>query len=207
MLADRLSTASQRSVSRETASKIETYVDALLVHNSEQNLISRSSESDVLNRHILDGAQLLQYDQRRDAHWIDIGTGPGLPGLIIAAIHEGPVTLIEPRTLRVAFLRDMVTLMGIGDRVAIVPTKAVHFEGRGEVITGRAVAKLDRFLELSHHLSTEKTRWILPKGKNAPAELEQARKLWHLDARVEDSLTDAAAKIVVIDKAKRRGRP
>ena len=207
MLAERLAQSSCRDVSRETSEAVAEFADQLAEANKSQNLISKNSEADLIERHIVDGVQLLRHDTRRDAHWIDIGTGPGLPGLVIALVHEGPVTLIEPRALRVTFLNQMIAHFGLQQRVAVIAGKASAASVSGDVITGRAVASLSKFIDLSHHLSTEKTRWILPKGKKAMEELEEAKRFWQLDVRVEDSLTDPYAKIVVIDRAKRRGRP
>ncbi|WP_265587457.1 16S rRNA (guanine(527)-N(7))-methyltransferase RsmG [Sphingomicrobium arenosum] len=208
---DRLSAldlATGRPVSRETSDKIAAFEAMLLEANQTQNLISKATEADLFERHILDGAQLVRQDPRREASWVDIGSGPGLPGIVLALLHKGPVTLVEPRSLRVAFLHGVITALDISN-ATVVGGKASAAEGRFEVITGRAVASLTKFIDLSHHLSTEKTRWVLPKGKKALEELEEARRFWHLDVRVEESLTDADARILIVDKAqrKRRGRP
>ncbi|MCM8558077.1 16S rRNA (guanine(527)-N(7))-methyltransferase RsmG [Sphingomicrobium sediminis] len=206
MFADRLSEAAKRPVSRETSERVEDFARLLVEENQRQNLISRASEADLLDRHILDGAQLLRYDEREDARWIDIGTGPGLPGLVIALLHKGPVELIEPRPLRTAFLERMVTQFELGDRVAVHQGKAAAVNMPGDVITARAVASLTKFLDLSHHLSTEKTRWVLPKGRKALAELEEAKRFWQADFRVKKSLTDPDARIIIVERPKRKGR-
>ncbi|MCJ8191155.1 16S rRNA (guanine(527)-N(7))-methyltransferase RsmG [Sphingomicrobium aestuariivivum] len=205
MHADDFAQAAQRDVSRETVERLEQFAARLLEANQTQNLISRATEQDLLTRHLLDGAQLLRHDDRLDASWCDIGSGPGLPGIVIALLHQGPVTLIEPRALRVAFLRETIAALDIPN-CTVIAGKAAAAAEKQDVITGRAVAALAKFLDLSHHLSTEKTRWVLPKGKKAFEELEQARRIWHLDARVEQSLTDPEAKIVLVERAKRRGR-
>ncbi|MCJ7421179.1 16S rRNA (guanine(527)-N(7))-methyltransferase RsmG [Sphingomicrobium astaxanthinifaciens] len=208
MLADRFVKASGCPVSRETVERLEAFAARLLAANRTQNLIAKSTEAELFERHLLDGAQLLRYDPRPTARWVDIGSGPGLPGIVLAILHEGPVTLVEPRGLRVAFLESTIAALGL-EQCRVVAGKAAAATGDYDVITGRAVAALGKFLDLSHHLSTEKTRWILPKGKKALEELEEARRFWHLQARVEESLTDPDAKIVLVERAKRkrRGRP
>src|SRR5213079_1206222 len=101
--------------------------------------------------------------------WVDIGSGAGLPGIVLACLVDGPVTLVEPRRLRVEFLHKVAADLRIAVTIEQKPAKAVR--GRFDVITARAVAALPKFLEISSHLSTTKTRWILPKGRRAEDEL------------------------------------
>ncbi|HET8690912.1 MAG TPA: RsmG family class I SAM-dependent methyltransferase, partial [Steroidobacteraceae bacterium] len=91
-----LAHAAQRDVSRETFEKLERYVALLREENEHQNLVSRTTLDQVWERHILDSAQLVRYESRPGASWIDIGSGAGLPGIVIACLVEGPVTLAEP---------------------------------------------------------------------------------------------------------------
>jgi 16S rRNA (guanine527-N7)-methyltransferase len=149
----------------------------------------------VWQRHILDSAQLVRFEPEPNAAWVDIGSGAGLPGVVIACLVEGPVTLVEPRRLRAEFLAAVVSDLGL--RAAVVPTKAERIGGHFDVITGRAVAGLGDFLRLSAHLSTRKTVWALPRGRNAHSELAEARHAWQGVFHVEQSVTDADSWIVV----------
>jgi len=206
MLRDALIKASGRDVSRETSDAVQHFADALVEENARQNLISPASIPNLINRHILDGAQLLSFVEDPQAHWVDIGTGPGLPGLIIALLNEGRTSLVEPRKLRVAFLERMAEELSLEDRVSIVPGKASAARTKADVITGRAVAALPKFFELASHLATKSTIWVLPKGKSAKSELEEARKLWQGSFRLEPSMTDADASIVIARQVQRRGK-
>jgi 16S rRNA (guanine527-N7)-methyltransferase len=129
------------------------------------------------------------------ASWADIGAGAGLPGIVIACLVEGPVTLIEPRRLRAEFLHRVSTELRID--VDVRQKKVESVEGWFDVVTARAVAKLSKLLEISAHLSTNKTRWILPKGRGANVELAEARRSWHGMFHVERSLTDDESFIIV----------
>jgi 16S rRNA (guanine527-N7)-methyltransferase len=185
-------------VSRETLDRLETFVEYLRSENEHQNLVSRGTLSDVWSRHILDSAQLLRFAPFPEATWLDLGTGAGFPGLIVALMHPGPVTLVEERKKRAQFLADAAKILGIGERLAIHCTRIERFESQPfDVISARAFAPLDRLLELSHSFSTAKTRWILPKGRNAASELVAAEASWHGEFRLEQSLTDADAQIIV----------
>jgi 16S rRNA (guanine527-N7)-methyltransferase len=193
-----LAAVAGRPVSRETFDLVEAYATRLRNGAAEQNLVSASTLESLWERHVLDSAQLVRFEPRDRASWVDVGSGAGLPGVVIAALVQGPVTLVEPRRLRAEFLRETVAELGLGDRVAVVQSKIEKVKGRFDVVTGRAVAALDRFLHLSHHLSTKNSLWVLPKGQGAQSELAEAQRNWHCDARVEPSCTDPDSQILVL---------
>ena len=182
-------------VSRETMATLDAFVDLLRAENERQNLVSRGSLVQLWLRHIADSAQLLRFAPV-GASWVDLGTGAGFPGLIVAALHDGPVTLIEERRLRVDFLRRAADLMGL--RIAILHAKVERVPSRPfDVISARAFAPLETLLSLGTAFSTQKSLWLLPKGRNAQAELAALAPSWQGEFRLEPSVTDAAAQIIV----------
>jgi 16S rRNA (guanine527-N7)-methyltransferase len=191
----RVAEVAQRDVSRETFDKLETYVALLKEANQRQNLVSAATLDRVWERHILDSAQLVRFEPHLQASWIDIGSGAGLPGIVIACLVNGPVTMVEPRRLRAEFLHKVTESLHL--RAEILCEKAERVGGRYDVITARAVANLSDLLRLSAHLSTRNTVWALPKGRNGPAELAEARDAWQGTFHVERSVTDADSWIVV----------
>jgi 16S rRNA (guanine527-N7)-methyltransferase len=126
---------------------------------------------------------------------VDIGAGAGLPGIVIACLVDGPMTLIEPRRLRAEFLHKVCESLRL--HATVIATRAERAEGTYDVITGRAVANLGQFLKISAHLSTRKSLWVLPKGRSAAAELAEAEQAWQGAFHVEQSVTDADSHIVV----------
>lgn len=206
MLASALGPVVGHDVPRETLDRLELYCTMLLSENKHQNLISKSSVNDLLQRHIADSAQLVRFAEGQETQWVDIGSGPGLPGIVIAILTEDPMTLVEPRPLRTRFLARVVARLDLRRRVKIVEGKASDAGGEFDIITGRAVASLSKFLTLSRHLSTRKTRWVLPKGRKAAEEVALARKEWQGDFELEPSLTDADARIVLVRNLRRRGQ-
>ena len=192
---DRVAEAAGRDVSRETFERLETYADLLRGEARRQNLIAASTIDDLWERHIVDSAQLVRFEPRPGASWADVGSGAGLPGIVIACLVDGPVTLIEPRRLRADFLTRVADQLGLA--TIVLPVKADRATGSFEVITGRAVARLEQFLCLSSHLSTRNTVWALPKGRNAHSELVEAKRTWQGVFHVEQSVTDADSWIVV----------
>jgi 16S rRNA (guanine527-N7)-methyltransferase len=189
--------------SEDGFARIERFVGLLLDENQRQNLISRPSESEIWKRHIADSIQLLNFVPRETLSgsadpWLDLGTGAGPPGLVIAAAYpQMPMKLVESRAKRVEFLRSCISALDlsycevIGSRLEqVAPFNA-------SVISARAFAPLDKLLRLSAPFSTSATRYVLPKGRSAAHELEQQksaiRKMFH----VEHSLTDSEAGIIV----------
>ena len=192
---DALAAAAGRDVSRETFARLEPYVALLREENRRQTLGSAPTLDRVWDRHSLDSAQLGRYELHEEASWIDIGSGAGLPGIVIACLVEGSVTLVEPRRLRAEFLHKVSESLGLN--ATVLCCKAERVEGKFDVITARAVASLTKVLEISAHLSTGNTVWALPKGRGALGELAEAKRSWQGDFRVEPSVTDADSYVVV----------
>ena len=197
---ERISAAAGRDVSRETFDRIALYVHLLTQSAGDQNLIAPSTVGNIWERHVLDSAQLARFEPFNGASWADIGSGAGLPGLIVALLVKGPVTLIEPRRLRAEFLSDVVSKLDLAHRVTVECAKVERVQGKFDVITARAVAALDRLVAITEHLSKSETVWVLPKGKNAQTELAQAQVNWHCDVRVEQSCTDPESQILVLTR-------
>lgn len=197
--------AREFNVPRETMVRLDSFSELLREENERQNLVSRASLDHLWLRHIADSAQLLLFAPSPAATWVDLGTGAGFPGLIVAALHKGPVTLVEDRRLRVEFLHRAAASLGVA--VEIIAGKAQRIRRRPfDVISARAFAPLGRLLELGTALSTAKTVWALPKGRNAKTELEALDPSWQGDFRLEPSVTDPEARIIVAEGVRRTGR-
>jgi len=190
------------NVSRETMGRLDAFVDLLRAENERQNLVSRGTLDQLWLRHIVDSAQLLRFAPA-GASWLDLGTGAGFPGLIVGALHDGPVTLVEERRLRAEFLRRAAELMGL--RIDVLHAKAERIPARPyDVISARAFAPLEKLLSLGTAFSTQKSLWLLPKGRNAETELAALDPSWQGEFRLEPSVTDAEAQIIVAERVTRR---
>ncbi len=188
-------------VSRETVAMLERLIAATLAENDTQNLIARSTIDHFWARHIVDSAQLLPLAER-DGAWADLGSGAGFPGLVVAILTKRPVMLIEVRRKRAEHLRAMIEHLGLGPRVKVHHGKVEAARppqqaGAFAVISARAYAPLDRLLASAIHLADRKTRWVLPKGRGAASELEAIAGTWQGSFRVEPSVTDTEAAIIV----------
>jgi 16S rRNA (guanine527-N7)-methyltransferase len=192
-------------VSRETMERLDAFAALLREESAVQNLVSKSSLEQLWQRHMADSAQLVRFAPSAKARWVDLGTGAGFPGLIVAALHKGPVTLVEERRLRVDFLQRAAAVLGV--EVEIIAGKAERVAARPfDVISARAFAPLDRVLDLGTAFSTTNSVWILPKGRNAETELEALDSSWQGRFRLEPSMTDPDAQIIVAEGVHRKAR-
>ena len=197
--------ASTFGVPRETMERLDCFGALLREENARQNLVSKRSLDRLWLRHIADSAQLLRFAPSHQASWVDLGSGAGFPGLVIAALHKGPVTLVEERRLRVEFLHRAAAVLGVEPE--ILGRKVEHVPPRPfDVISARAFAPLPRLLELGTGFSTKNSLWVLPKGRNAAEELEALDPSWQGVFELEPSVTDAEAQIILARGVHRKGR-
>lgn len=192
-----------RAVSRETFHKLDLYVALLRSENERQNLLSRSTLDAIWTRHILDSAQLIRFAPQSDSSWLDIGSGAGFPGIVVAILSPAPIALVEPRKLRAAFLERCIAELNLRNAAAH-GARIESMSGRFDVITARAVASLDKLFGMAIHLSHSGTNWVLPKGRSAKSELDEAQRTWQGAFRLEASLTDEQASIVLATGVRRR---
>jgi 16S rRNA (guanine527-N7)-methyltransferase len=189
-------------VSRETADKLALFKALVTTENRVQNLVSPASLADFDSRHVDDAIQLAELG--KPGSWCDVGSGAGLPGIVIAIVTGAPMTLIEPRKLRADFLRRAVAELGLNAEVAEAKAERVpaHFDN----ITARAVAELSKLLTITEHLAQRGTRWILPKGRSAQKELESAQMSWQGSFTLVPSRTSDEAMILIAEGVRRRGK-
>ncbi|SDA33220.1 16S rRNA (guanine(527)-N(7))-methyltransferase RsmG [Sphingomonas sp. NFR15] len=185
--------------------RMERFVDLVIAESQQQNLIARSTFAEIWTRHVVDSAQLVPFAEHTPGAWLDIGSGAGFPGLVVAALTDRPVTLAEPRKRRVAFLEAAADALGIAARTSIFAGKVEALKAAPvRVISARAVATLDHLLVGAADLATEETLWLLPKGQSARDEVAIARRAWHGAFHVEQSLTNKESLIVVARGVARR---
>lgn len=186
-------------VPRETVERLERLAAIVIEEMPRQNLIAASTADHLWARHIVDSAQLLPLGPANGKSWIDLGSGAGFPGMVVAVMRpELRVTLVESRRKRIDFLSFMAESLGIADRVTVAGRRLEMLDSTPyDVISARAFAPLDRLLPLAHRFSHRDTVWLLPKGRSAASELEAVAASWQGDFRIEPSMTDPEAAIIV----------
>jgi 16S rRNA (guanine527-N7)-methyltransferase len=199
---------------RETLGRLELYESLLRQWQKAVNLVAPSTLDTVWHRHFADSAQLLDLAPGAQS-WVDLGSGGGFPGLVVAILMAGDrvkpddwqrrVTLIESDQRKCAFLREVVRKLGPlpGVAVDILSTRAESAATQvnlslPEVVCARALAPLEKLLGLAAPLSTPATVGLFLKGKDAALELDAAKKSWKFNAELVPSRTQDNARIIVI---------
>lgn len=190
------------AVSRETGERLATYLELLGRWQRRINLVAASTLADPWRRHILDSGQLARLAPPGARVWADLGSGAGLPGLVLAILGVPEMHLVESDQRKAAFLREAARVTG-----AAVTVHATRIESAIlpalNVVTARALAPLDRLLPLAApHLGKDVTA-IFPKGRQAQHELTKARAHWHMTAGIVPSLSDPQASILVLQGVSR----
>ena len=194
------------TVSRETWERLEHFVDLLLRWQRSTNLVAASTMPQAWTRHVADSLQLMTLapDARR---WIDLGSGAGFPGLVIACALAGKsgaqVHLVESVQKKAAFLRAVVSDLSLP---AIVHARRIEdfvsaTTERFDVVTARALAPLEKLIGYAIPLLTTGAIGLFPKGQDVEAELTQASKSWRIEADLLPSRTDPRSRIVRVRHA------
>lgn len=189
-------------VPRETRTRLERYVQLLLKWNKAINLIG--DENDVWERHIWDSYQLLDLIPEGARSIVDMGTGAGLPGLVLAMAKPFEVTLVERDQRKASFLREAARVLEL-EHVRVREEDAASLSDQYDVITARALTSLHQLCELSYPRMGTSSICLFPKGENFATELEQAGAGWSFEHTLIPSKTKANASIVSITKLKRKG--
>lgn len=197
------------SVSRETLSRLTAIADLLVKWQKTINLVAPATLPELWSRHMGDSLQLINHVPEKARRWVDLGSGGGFPGLVVAAVlaeREGAdMHLVESDTRKAAFLREAA-------RVAELPVTvhAVRIEqvaGRlapgTDVVSARALAPLPKLLELAEPFLAAGALGLFPKGRDAERELTDARKGWTLDLDLRPSASDPHGRILLVKGARR----
>lgn len=190
-------------VPRETLARLDRLHASLVEENERQNLVARGSEEDWWDRHFVDSAQLVDLGSPAGS-WLDLGSGAGFPGLVIAILTKGTVHLVESRRLRAEWLSRMVAELDLPEAI-VHHTPVERLPAfRVATITARAFAPLPRLLALGARFAGPETRWVLPKGRSAQEELASVRTAWHGEFVMHPSRTSPGSAIIVASGVRAR---
>lgn len=195
------------NVSRETLERLEAYVAALKKWNDAVNLISPATVPDVWRRHILDSAQLAPQISQDAKILVDLGTGAGLPGLILAILlNERPKfrpLLVDSDARKCAFLR--VIAGDVAPKAEILTERIESLPRLGaDVVTARALAPIASLIGYAEIVAGPKATCLFLKGRGARKELTDAKETWNMQGDLRPSLSDPSGSVVVIRAFRRR---
>lgn len=178
-----------------SAARLEHFASLVVEENQRQNLISAASIPSIWARHLVDSAQLAPLAGGREGLWVDVGTGGGFPGMIVAALRGGDTLLVEPRRKRAEFLKRAVNELGL-DNTTVFGGRVEALTHSADVISGRAVAAPEKFFALTRGVASPDTLFLLPSGRDAQLAVVEAERRWRGVFHVEQSVTEPASKII-----------
>ncbi len=175
--------------------------------NPKINLVAPASIPGIWERHIMDSAQLFHVKQDWGAHYVDLGSGGGFPGLVCAAVlaehqPDTAITFVESDARKCVFLRTALRQMSVKATVVTARIEAVT-PMKASTLTARALAPLDRLLAFAEKHGAEETTCLFPKGARWQEEVESAYKSWSFDLVAHPSETQAEARILEIGRISR----
>lgn len=184
----------EMNVSRETLDKLEIYVQLLQKWQGYINLISSGTLNDIWSRHILDSAQILKFVS--DGAVLDVGSGAGFPGAVIAIITNFEVTCLDSDTRKCLFLKEVFSQTNTKCRVENCRLETfLDRDNNFKTITARGFSKLVDLLNVVYRYNCE---GIFLKGKSFLEEIESAKKMWMFHVEHFASVTDNRGRILKI---------
>jgi 16S rRNA (guanine527-N7)-methyltransferase len=209
LASDRSAALAQTPVSRETAVRLDRYVELLLEWQAKTNLVAPSTLPTLWTRHISDSLQLLSIAPTAK-RWADLGSGGGFPGVVLAcALAETPsaeVHMVERNAKKAAFLREALRVTNSPGKVhlADIGDNVDRITGPVECVTARAMAPLHELIGCAEPLVKRGAKALFLKGQDVEAELTEATKYWNIKPHLHSSRTGGHGWIVELDHIERR---
>ena len=179
--------------------KLKLFSQNLILANQKYNFISRSTESDIWNRHILDSAQLVRFIDFKSGSLSDLGSGAGFPGMVLAIFNNNVdfhVKLYEKSPVKRSFLKKIVEELNINATVlANIHDEIID----SNIIVCRAFKKLDQVIQVSREIAKKPHKLIVLKGQNAQEEINKAFKSQKYPYKIEKSMSKKDSRIIIIN--------
>ena len=180
--------------------KLDNFVQNLIFYNKKRNLIAKSTEKQVWDRHILDSAQLIKFiDTKYCTGIADLGSGAGFPGIILALYFQNynfHVKLYDKSPIKSAFLSNISKLLRLKCKIICSDVNSIRIDSN--YIVCRAFRKLPHILNISRENCVKKHKIIVMKGKNAQEEINNTSQMRNYEYRLENSITDNDSKIIIL---------
>jgi 16S rRNA (guanine527-N7)-methyltransferase len=195
----------QFNVSRESMARLENYVALLLDWQKHINLIAPSTIADVWQRHVVDSLQIIPHIPAGTQAIADLGSGAGLPALVLAACQDATVHMYEANGKKAAFLSEALRQMkcaGVVHRERLEPRIAPKNMPDVQVVTARAFAPLPLLLDLAQPFMKSGAVGLFHKGQDIATEIEEAAKQWTIQYESHPSVIDSQSTILVVKEIK-----
>ena len=177
---------------------IQKYIDSIMQHNIHTNLVGKSTLSDPWPKHILDSLQLVSFIKNKNYSILDMGTGAGLPGVVLSMAGYKNVSLVDSNGKKIKFLKTIKDDLGLNLNIISSRLEKLH-NLSFDIITSRALAKLSILFGYSQNFMKKNSVLIFLKGKTVNEEIFEAKKNWRFNFQKYQSVSDSRGVVLVIE--------
>jgi len=196
------------NVSRETLNGFYEYETLLSKWNEKINLVSKNTLVDIWERHFLDSGQIIKHVEVSGKRWVDVGSGAGFPGLVVALLLRDrkidcDLVVVEKNSKKVFFLNEVIRKLNLS--VEVVNDKIDNLEPlNADILTARAFSELNNLIEIAFRHRKKEGICLFLKGENYRIELDKTLNYWFFDYDIVDSLSSSSGKIIRVKKIFKR---
>jgi len=190
------------SVTSKQEGLLDQFIKQLLLYNQHTNIVGKSTLANPWRNHVLDSLQILPLIESKSLSILDMGTGAGLPGIILSIAGCKNVTLVDSNGKKINFLKNVKRTLSLKTDIVLGRVESLK-NRKYDIVTCRALANLKKLLSYSQKLIKKNTVLIFLKGKTVNEELMDARKDWNFDFEKHQSISDSRGKILIIKNLKK----
>ena len=196
------------NVSRETLNGFYEYETLLSKWNEKINLVSKNTLVDIWERHFLDSGQIIKHVEVSGKRWVDVGSGAGFPGLVVALLLRDrkidcDLVLVEKNSKKGLFLNEVIRKLNLS--VEVVNDNIDNLEPlNADILTARAFSELNNLIEIAFRHRKKEGICLFLKGENYRIELDKTLNYWFFDYDIIDSLSSSSGKIIRVKKIFKR---
>ena len=189
------------SINSSQEIKLIKFLKELTIHNKHTNLVGKSTIVNPWRSHILDCIQVSPFIKNRNSTILDMGTGPGFPGLVLAIIGYKNVNLVDSNRKKINFVKHISKKLDISVKIFLNRIEKLN-NSKFDFLISRALANLNKLFNYSHKLTDNDTVLIFLKGKKVKNEIQEAKKIWSFSSEIYPSQSDERGSVLIIKKLK-----
>ena len=189
------------SINSSQEIKLIKFLKELTIYNKHTNLVGKSTLVNPWRSHILDCIQVSPFIKNRNSTILDMGTGPGLPGLVLAIIGYKNVNLVDSNRKKINFVKHISKKLDISVKIFLSRIEKLN-NSKFDFLISRALANLNKLFIYSHKLTDKDTVLIFLKGKKVKNEIQEAKKIWSFNSEIYPSQSDERGSVLIIKKLK-----